>query len=416
MRPHPGGAAQHTGQASPLRILHIIPQFPWFGGRTVVGGYSVCLLTLAAEQAARGDEVTILSYLRGKPGSTPIEPRLRVVSLFDEASPGTPAYGLRFYRAVGAWAKAHRGEFDLIHGHSGFADYIPVSAMAQRKSGLPAMHTLYCPIPAQGGRWNLPVVRSVIRRSAERLGAMTGMSAHVTDSLVSFGISRDFAQVTHPAVDLERFNTSSDGSAELRQRLGIDPDDVMVLFVGNAKPQKNMSGLLDAVAAVRETNPKVRLVVTTELKQSSTDERMQELSEQMERLGLVESTVQLGIIDDMPQLLRACDILAAPFLDSFGPSDYFMAVLEAMASGKPTVVSDVGGMSEVITPENGRLIDPKREGSIADALGELAPDTALRERLGRSARDTMERMCLPDLVLSGFDTIYEKVRASCRKK
>lgn len=399
-----------------MRILHIIPQFPWFGGRTVVGGYAVCLLTLAVEQAARGDEVTILSYLKGQKGPVSIEPNLRVVSLFEDAGTGTPAYGLRFYRAVGRWVRAHRAEFDTFHGHSGFADYIPVTAMAQRRSGARAVHTLYCPIPEHGGRWNLPIVRRVIRNSANRLGAMTAMSANVARSLTAFGIDPGNAQVTRPAVDLDRFNPALGPAHELRDRLGIGADEVAVLFVGNAKPQKNMSGLLDAVAAVRAEHPKVRLVVTTELKQSSTDERMRALGERIKRLGLEDSTIQLGIIEDMPELIRACDILAAPFLDSFGPSDYFMAVLEAMASGKPTVVSDVGGMSEVITPENGRLIDPKRAGSIADALRGLATDGSLRQRLGSGARRTMEQGFSPGLVLERFDRIYEKVSASCRKK
>lgn len=382
----------------------------------MVGGYSVCLLTLAIEQAARGDEVTILSYLKGQKDPATIEPNLRVVSLFEDANPGTPAYGLRFYRAVGRWVRAHRTEFDVIHGHSGFADYIPVTAMAQRRFGARAVHTLYCPIPEHGGRWNLPIVKRVIRNSAHRLGAMTAMSANVAGSLIAFGIDPERAQVTKPAVDLERFNPALGPATALRNRLGIGADEVAVLFVGNAKPQKNLSGLLDAVAAVRTDHPGVRLVVTTELKQSSTDARMTALGEQIKRLGLEGSTIQLGIIEDMPELIRACDILAAPFLDSFGPSDYFMAVLEAMASGKPTVVSDVGGMSEVITPENGRLIDPKRAGSIADALSGLASDGSLRQRLGSSARRTMEQEFSPDLVIARFDRIYEKVSDSCRKK
>ncbi len=85
--------------------------------------------------------------------------------------------------------------------------------------------------------------------------------------------------------------------------------------------------------------------------------------------------------------MQSCDILVAPFLDSYGPSDYFMAVLEAMASGKPVVVSNVGGMPEVVSDDVGRLIDPHDVESIAAGMRELLADKELRAH-GRERRPT----------------------------
>jgi glycosyltransferase involved in cell wall biosynthesis len=107
--------------------------------------------------------------------------------------------------------------------------------------------------------------------------------------------------------------------------------------------------------------------------------------------------------------MRACDVLVAPFLDSFGPSDYFMAVLEAMASGKPTIVSTGGGMPEIVGDDVGRLVDPRDPAAIGDAIAELAGDAALRDRLGRAARAKAESLFDPGRVAATVRSLYERI-------
>ena len=65
-----------------MRILHVIPQFPYFGGDTIIGGYSTAVLGLARAQALAGDTVTILGYVKDPGGRGQIQPGLEVVSLF----------------------------------------------------------------------------------------------------------------------------------------------------------------------------------------------------------------------------------------------------------------------------------------------------------------------------------------------
>ena len=61
-------------------------------------------------------------------------------------------------------------------------------------------------------------------------------------------------QWTRPAIDLQRFATDLD-STELRTKLGIEKDEIAVLFVGNAKRQKNMHGVLHAFHLLRKNVP-----------------------------------------------------------------------------------------------------------------------------------------------------------------
>ena len=72
-------------------------------------------------------------------------------------------------------SKAHRNDFDIVHVHSGFADYFIVSSRIKSQVRLPTFHTLYCPIAASG-QWQLPVIHSLIRNWANRLDSHSAVA------------------------------------------------------------------------------------------------------------------------------------------------------------------------------------------------------------------------------------------------
>ena len=336
-----------------------------------------------------------------------IAPRLTAVSLFATVKTSTASFGLRFLYSAANWARQHRGDYDVVHMHSGFAEYFAVSARLRARLGVPTIHSLYCPLPAESGLINRPIIRPLITRSAGRLDALTAISGHTAESVDRFGI-RQQVTVVPPALDLSRFHPSV-GLQSSKNAFDFDDGEIIVLFVGNAKPQKNLSRTLHAFRMLLDCHKNSRLVVTTELSAASPDARLAQLRREMQQLGVEAAVTQFGIIDNMPELLRACDVLVAPFLDSFGPSDYFMAVLEAMASGKPTIVSAVGGMPEVIDSEVGRLIDPLNHEALGRAMIELAEDRNLRQRLGGNARRVSEHRFSPSKVADSFNNLYSKV-------
>ena len=390
-----------------MRILHVIPQFPYFDQKTIIGGHASPLLTLARKQAARGDHVTILSYIDGTAGELKIASGLTAVSLFPSAKTSTVLFGLRFLMSSTAWARRHRDAFDVVHVHSGFADYLLVSKRMERVLGCPTIHSLYCPIPDGDRRVIQSLRKRVLRRCAGKITRLTAISRHTATSMIQFGIDREIA-IVPPAIDLKRFYPVEDMSLA-RRNLGLDENEFVVLFVGNAKPQKNLSCVLRAFRILRDDNANVRLVITTELAAASTDRRLTQLREEMLELGIEDAITQFGIIDNMPELIRACDVLVAPFLDSFGPSDYFMAAMEAQASGKPTIVSAVGGMPEVVNDEVGRLIDPRDQVALGQAMIELSRSRSLRERLGTQARKNCEAYFSADTIADRFTNLYLEV-------
>jgi len=108
-------------------------------------------------------------------------------------------------------------------------------------------------------------------------------------------------------------------------------------------------------------------------------------------LGIRDSTIFAGSVSDdlLPQYYAACDLFVMP---SKNRSEGFgLALLEAMASGKPTIGSRVGGVVDVIMDEEtGLLVEPNDKARLAQAMVTLLCDQELRSRMGKRGREIAE--------------------------
>jgi glycosyltransferase involved in cell wall biosynthesis len=388
------------------RILHLIPRFPFFGGNTVVGGAAASLANLARWQAT-SNEVTILANVPavGQVAAADLTP-VRLAPVEVNARASSVSFGLRFTAAAPAAARRLGRGFDLVHGHSGSLDYLAATVATARRLGVPALHTFYCPatMVSRPGRWAMRL--GLYRLLAARLSRVVAVSRNVAGSLSVLRLPGGRLEVVPPAVDTARFAPMAGRPALAALDSLAPPDAPRVLFVGNTTPTKNLETVLEAMALVLQRVPDAWLVVTTELETGATDARRAELARLMERLGIAHRVARLGIVPDMPLLMAACDVLVAPFLDTRGPSDYFMAALEAMAVGRPVVVSAVGGMPEVVDDEVGALADPRDAPALAAALTGLLHDPDRRAAKGRAARERAVRLFAPAVVGAAVDRVY----------
>jgi glycosyltransferase involved in cell wall biosynthesis len=114
------------------------------------------------------------------------------------------------------------------------------------------------------------------------------------------------------------------------------------------------------------------------------------------RLGLEDRVTLVGPLarDAVIEELRGADVLVAPsVISARGQREGIPVVLmEAMSCGLPVVSSRLSGIPELVADErNGLLVTPGSASELAEALRRLATDPALRERLGREGRATVER-------------------------
>ena len=106
------------------------------------------------------------------------------------------------------------------------------------------------------------------------------------------------------------------------------------------------------------------------------------------RLDLADRVIFAGFRTDVPEVLRAIDVFV---LSSFTIECFPMALLEAMAAGRPAVCTAVGGIPEMIEDGvNGYLVPPHDPRALADRLVEVLTNRGLNERMGAAARARTE--------------------------
>jgi D-inositol-3-phosphate glycosyltransferase len=197
-------------------------------------------------------------------------------------------------------------------------------------------------------------------------------------------------RIVPPGVDLSRFSPIEQAWA--RKVIGVERDRRMILFTGRIERLKGIDTLLRAMALLRETRADfdwqklcVSVIGGDPSEQGLREnEEMARLHALREELGLLDLVTFLGARDqDVLQFYySAADVLVMPsHYESFG-----MVALEAMACGTPVVVSDVGGLQELVKHnKTGMRVKVGDVAAMARALELLLDNPALRRRMGHAA-------------------------------
>ena len=118
----------------------------------------------------------------------------------------------------------------------------------------------------------------------------------------------------------------------------------------------------------------------------------------------------MGITKRMPNVLAACDLLVAPFLSTIGPSDYPIPILEAMATGKPVVATNVGGIAEIIkNNSSGLLIEQNNSEQLAEAILYLIQNEDLGKRFGQTASSFVLENFSVNKIVKKTERVYEEL-------
>lgn len=374
-----------------LRLAQVAPYL-----HPHVGGVESHVESVSAELARRGHEVEVVTSLL--PGTAREEVRdgylvRRVpqrVNLF--TTPVTP----RLSAALDATGAR------LVHAHSPPPVSSWLAARWCRARGVPLVLTHHCDleIPLPGGAALVELYRRIAGRAtvraADAVVATTRTYAETSRSLWH----RGDVEVVPNAVDPERFSPEGDAATPReRHRLG---DARVALFVGRLTHHK---GIEDFIRAAQWTDGVVHLVVGDGPRRAA----LEALARRVAPPGRV---VFAGRVDarDLPAYYRAADVGVLPSvsrLEAFG-----IAALECMASGRPVVVSDIPGVTEVI--EDGRtglLAEPLQPRDLGEKIRTLAHDTELAASMGKAARArVLERFTLR-AVVDRLEAAYRRVLA-----
>jgi glycosyltransferase involved in cell wall biosynthesis len=238
-----------------------------------------------------------------------------------------------------------------------------------------------------------PVRNAWILRSMARLDQLVVPSHYMTDRYVEAGLPRERIAVIKYGIDVNRFTPS------LRE------NDVLTLgFIGYLGRHKGLAVLLEALPRVRPPEG-VRLLVVGDGEQAGA------LKALCQDLGLDGRVTFLGRIDN--QAIRPVyDQLDALVVPSVWPENSPVTISEAMACGLPVLASDIGGIRELVTDGvTGFLVPPGDSDALAQRVGRLLAEPALRDRMGQAAREWI-CACSVDRQVDQILDVYQRAIAT----
>lgn len=209
--------------------------------------------------------------------------------------------------------------------------------------------------------------------------------------------------VIHNGVDSERFQPNPPLRASIRAELGIAEDQFCIGCVGNLTPVKDYRTALSAAAAFNKACKDWRLLVIGEgAERGQLEEFVQAHPEWKDRVTF------LGLSHRVPELLAAMDV----YVSSSVIEGISNSLLEAMASGLPSVASAVGGNPEVVVNGESGLLFPAGDfNRLAEQLLLLRQKPDLRARLSQQARRRVREEFSIDSMVRSYQEVYEGLTA-----
>lgn len=371
-----------------MRVLHITTAFPRHRDDPIVPW----LVELLKRLRAQGVDAEVLtSSYRGLGDQTfdgiPVHrfryfPRRWEKLTHEEAAPDrlrrsllyklAPAFFVAF-GAVAAWRLARRVRYDVVHIHWP----LPLAVLgwaAARAAGAPRV-TLFYGVELRLVARAFPALRGFLRwaiRSSQRVVAISRYTADEVRALVP-GRAVEVIPYTYELAE---------APPPVARSVDRTPT---ILFVGRLVERKGVPVLVDALAELRRTVDARVVVIGDGPERATIEQRATErgVRDVVELRGQVSDDALRGAYGE-------ADVFVLPaIVDSRGDTEGLgVVLLEAMNFGLPVVGSSVGGILDIVVPEeSGLLVPPGDASALARALQRLLSDPALARRLGAAGRD-----------------------------
>ena len=239
-----------------------------------------------------------------------------------------------------------------------------------------------------------------VRAAAYCCGKTICVSNAVHQSLVkNYRFPSNRTMTVHNGVSLTEFVPDENGKTSVRAELGVRDDEVLLVCTARLSWEKGIDILLRAISRLLEMNLPCKCIIVGE------GYLHDELLEQARTLGLFQNVFFVGFQPDVRPYLRAAD---AFILTSYKEGLPF-SVLEAMASGLPCIVTDVGGNGEAVADHvNGLVIQPGSVEEVVQAVTYLLTHPQEREQMSRASR---ARVCKQFDIESQMEQIKRVVLA-----
>jgi len=243
--------------------------------------------------------------------------------------------------------------------------------------------------------WRLKLYAMLDAFLLKRFAAVIAVSGPVKQDMQQSGIPEALIEVIPNGIDAAKFQRCD--KIELRKQFGFTGDDLVVGTVSSLTGEKGIEFAIKAVALANARTTKLQLLVIGD------GPEQDNLSRLVRALELDSHVTFAGRRTDIDCVLATLDIFCLPSLIEGLP----MALLEAMAAGKPIVATPVGDVPAAVDKSVGLLVPHSSPSGLADAIIALAENPGLRRTLGRNARDRVEQQFSARAMAQRYASVYD---------
>ena len=303
-------------------------------------------------------------------------------------------FGYTFFAWLTLKSVIKRRGIDIIHSHT-----IPNALIAKFIGDIPKVETEhssgFLEMVGKGKykwryNWLLNHANHII-----------GPSKELVDTFIELDISPDKTSFISNGVDIEKFNPDVGGD-KIRDRYNIRLDEKIVLCPRRLEPKNGVYHFIKAIPHIIKEIGNVKYLIVGD------GSEMNKLKEAVSKLKIANQVIFVGSVvnSEMPKYYAASDIVVLPSLKEATS----IAGLEAMASGKPLVGTNVGGIPQIITEgETGILVPPKNPEALGRAIVYLLTNNEKRIEIGLNARKRVETEFSWEVIAKKTMRIYELV-------
>ncbi len=233
----------------------------------------------------------------------------------------------------------------------------------------------------------------------KRTDLVLGISQAVIDQLrIQENVPPNHLRLIYNGIDLVPFQKIKNN--KIRTLLGVKDSSLVLTVVANLIPYKGHTDLLEALSYIKQQLPRNWRLLCAGYDGGI----LEKLKTQAHSLGISNNVLWLGSRQDVGNILAASDIgILCSHQEGLGNS-----ILECMAAALPMIVTDVGGIPEVVVHQKTGLVVPaKSPKKLSEAIIELSSDPKKMQSFGKAGKKRVEQSFSIDKCVSEYHDLYQ---------
>ena len=244
--------------------------------------------------------------------------------------------------------------------------------------------------------WAYELLSSAFIRHFDRIVAV---SDFIYSETLAKKVSPGKAITIYNSVDLDRFQNDVN-NGDLREKFGIGPKSKVIGTVGRLSTEKGYDYFLRAAKIVIEFDPSVVFLIAG-------DGRLREQLEYLsEELGIREKVIFTGLRQDIEDIYSMIDIFVSSSITEGLP----LAILEAMAMGKPVIATNVGAVPKIVRHgRTGILLEPRDIVRLSKAIEDMVRSPGRAEMMAANGQNLVYSEFSDEVMVSKYEEVYDEL-------